>query len=242
MSYFISERKLIIGEIAEISGHEASHILLSRRTKVGDEIAIQDILDNRFRCLVESINKNRLSIKPLSLIVTPIEPSLQVILLQAMVSEQALDLILQKGTELGAGKIILFQAEFSPNSHATDKKLERWRKICLEAAKQSDRLKPPTVEILRNLEEVIEFSQSLDKTLFLDVDEKDSGFKDISVESNGHIGIIIGPEGGFSDKELKQLRSNDFIVPIHLGPRILRAETAAIASLAIVQNLFGDVN
>jgi RsmE family RNA methyltransferase len=43
---------------------------------------------------------------------------------------------LQKGTELGAGKIILFQAEFSPNSHATDKKLERWRKICLEAAKQ----------------------------------------------------------------------------------------------------------
>lgn len=242
MSYFIFDGKLNIGSLAEISGDEARHILLSRRMKTGEELSVQDSSQNRYICSVESVLKNSLTIKPVSLVSTPPEPNLKTILLQSLISEQALDFIFQKGTELGVSKIVLFEAEFSPKIHSLDKKLTRWNKICLEAAKQSDRVNTPSIEFIQNLSDALEYAENLDTSIFLDVQKNTYKLTELQVKKNGHFGIFVGPEGGFSDDEVKLLRSQEFIVPINLGPRILRAETAVIASLAIVQGLFGDLN
>lgn len=153
-----------------------------------------------------------------------------------MVKEQKFDLILQKLTELGVKEIIPLVMERSIiklDKAKIDKKVERWNSICKEASEQSKRNIIPKVNLPMTLNELVKLNY--DKKLVCSVKQKDNfinkylQFKDEYVKMI----IVIGPEGGVSDKEEEFLNNNDFI-SVSLGSRVLRVETAAIYVASVI--------
>lgn len=153
-----------------------------------------------------------------------------------MVKEQKFDLILQKLTELGVKEIIPLVMERSIiklDKSKIDKKVERWNSICKEASEQSKRNIIPKVSLPMTLNELVKLNY--DKKLVCSVKQKDNfinkylQFKDEYVKMI----IVIGPEGGVSDKEEEFLNNNDFI-SVSLGRRVLRVETAAIYVASVI--------
>lgn len=152
-----------------------------------------------------------------------------------------LDYLVQKATEMGAGTIQPVLTKFTQVSRLKADKLAAY---ALEAAEQCEVLTLPRMapEIgLVALMESWRTTQGLRRLLFAD----EAAASSTPVEQIGWleglpVGILIGPEGGFSDEERVLLLSQDFVVPISLGPRILRADTAAVAALTLVQAIIGD--
>jgi 16S rRNA (uracil1498-N3)-methyltransferase len=240
MSYFLSAQVLKLNNEVEIQGEEARHILLARRMKKGQSINLQGADEKRFRVVIVDINKNSLKLKVVESISVPVEAKVKITLFQSYVNEKALDFIFQKGTELGVFKIVLFNSQNTATKLSKEgflKKQERWNKILWEAAKQSDRVRPPTLEFLENLDSIISSAKKLDKVLLCDIagePVKNLGNLDQSFKS---CAIIIGPEGGFIQEEIAQIIKLPNSVSVSLGPILLRAETAALAALSIVRNL-----
>ena len=151
-----------------------------------------------------------------------------------------LDYLVQKATEMGAGTIQPIITKFTQARTKSDK-LEAY---VLEAAQQCEVLTVPTVAPEASLNTVVEnwrATHGLRRLLFADEAAGASSPVDqISWLQGLPVGILIGPEGGFSDEERALLLAQDFVIPISLGPRILRADTAAVAALALVQAIIGD--
>lgn len=241
MSYFLTSHKLNTGENAELTGEEAGHVLLSRRMKKGEEFNLQDREENRYKVEITEAHKNTLKVKVKEKINVPEEPRLCITLFQSYVNEKALDFILQKSTELGAVKIVLFNSQNTAvklKKEVFEKKKERWQKILWEAAKQSDRIRPPSLEFMKDIDTVKpNLSLNYDKNLLCDASGHALGSLAQSFKQFKSCSIIIGPEGGFTNEEVSGLKSVSNLSLVSLGPVLLRAETAAIASLAIVRNL-----
>lgn len=243
MSYFLSPTALKTGDIIELTGEEARHILLSRRIEIGEIIEVQGPDLKRLEAEVISIEKRSLSIQALKEIHVPEESPLRITIFQALVKEQPLDLIIQKATELGVDKINLFASKNSNERFKdVDKKLTRWNKIAEEAAKQSGRVRGVSVEYIDDFKKIKDLSVELDRIFLLEPISKKSFLelfeKDRVAKS---IGILVGPEGGFTEDEVGELSKIRNFTPISIGPRILRADTAAVSSSAIVQALWGDI-
>ncbi len=152
-----------------------------------------------------------------------------------------LDYLVQKATEMGAGTIQPVITDFTQVRRLKTDKLEAYAR---EAAEQCEVLTLPTIapEIdLRALLAGWRTAHGLRRLIFADeAAPSASPVETISWLAGLPIGALIGPEGGFSDAERALLLAQDFVVPISLGPRILRADTAAVAALAVVQAIIGD--
>jgi 16S rRNA (uracil1498-N3)-methyltransferase len=201
----------------------------------GEQFNLQGPDDKRFVVEVLNAGKKDVVIKVLKQIPTPPEPEINITLLQAMVNEKALDFILQKSTELGAREIVLFNSANVAAKLSIDqfnKKKDRWGRILWEAAKQCDRVRPPKLEFVDNVQPVLSEYQ---KVVLLD--PAGGKLKDLKIERLKDCAILIGPEGGFTEEEVDKFKSLSNCVPVSLGPILLRAETAALAGLAVLQNL-----
>jgi len=148
--------------------------------------------------------------------------------------------LVQKATEMGAGTIQPVLTKFTQGRTKPDK-LEAY---ALEAAEQCEVLTLPTIAPEIALEALIDAwrtTHGLRRLLFADEAASASSPVDqLSLLRGLPVGILIGPEGGFSDHERELLLAQDFVIPISLGPRILRADTAAVAALTLVQAIIGD--
>ncbi len=152
-----------------------------------------------------------------------------------------LDYLVQKATEMGAGVLQPVLTEFTQVRKLRADKLEAY---VLEAAEQCEVLTLPAVAPEIELKPLLERwceTQGLRRLLFAD----EAAAASSPVDQIGGlealpVGILIGPEGGFSDAERELLLGQDFVIPISLGPRILRADTAAVAALTLVQSIIGD--
>ena len=152
-----------------------------------------------------------------------------------------LDYLVQKATEMGAGTLQPVLTEFTQVRKLRSDKLEAY---VLEAAEQCEVLTLPAVAPEIELKPLIQHwreTEGLRRLLFAD----EAAASASPVDQIGWlealpIGILIGPEGGFSDAERELLLEQDFVIPISLGPRILRADTAAVAALTLVQSIIGD--
>ncbi len=243
MSYFLSDKPLKTGEIVELSGEEARHILLSRRLQIGEMIEIQGPDEKRFEAEIIAIEKRTVSLQAIREINTPPESNLAITIFQSTIKEQPLDFVIQKATELGIYSLVIFNSQNSVDRFKEiDKKLARWRKISEEAAKQSGRLRGVKIEFLENIEEINDLGRNLDKLFLLEPTAKNSFHSiwrlDLQVNK---IGILIGPEGGFTKEEVENFSKIKNVAPISMGPRILRSDTAAVTSSAIIQALWGDL-
>lgn len=239
MSYFFCDQNLSVGQEINLSGEESRHIFLSRRTKVGQQVNLQGPDGARFAAEVTHADKKILGFKILNLVVVPVEPKVPLVLFLSVISEQALDFVLQKGTELGLGKLVLFNSANTATKLTREifqKKIIRWEKIVKEAAKQSDRAMWPKVEFLSGLTEVKQELLNYDKIILFDIVgtntsliERKSGLKAVA--------MVIGPEGGFTEQEVDELKILPNAELINLGPVLLRAETASLAGLVVARML-----
>ena len=163
------------------------------------------------------------------------EMDIKVIICQSLVNEQKMDLILQKGTELGAYEFYPYKAVNSvvKDNGKSDKKIARWQKIVKEASEQSKRNIIPKVNNMVDINELIKINASL--KLICTVNEVTKSIKrELQVHKDcDTIIIVVGPEGGFTKQEEDKFMENGFI-SVSLGKRVLRTETASLSVLSMI--------
>jgi 16S rRNA (uracil1498-N3)-methyltransferase len=169
------------------------------------------------------------------------ESKLQIELIQGLGRADHMDWMIQKTTELGVNRIVLFNAERTqtPLKPALlEKKIQHWRSVAISACEQSGRTLLPELRFHTGLDQAIAACNS-DCRLLLDFDGAPPQAALKSAPSS--IGILLGPEGGLNPAEIERAQRAGF-TNIRLGPRVLRTETAAISAVAIAQALVGDLN
>ena len=221
-----------------LASDEARHLREVLRLKPGDEVQVFDGEGKEFRAAVSQARREfaELEIRDEIDAMRPESP-LELTLAVALLKGEKFDLVVQKGTELGVNQfvpLITRYADIRLRDEADGaKRVARWQRIALEAAKQSGRAVVPQVTMPVPFESVIRDNSCL---LF---SERDGQSLDTDSKLQS-VTAIIGSEGGWSDEELDQARKSG--VPIvTLGGRILRAETAAIATAALLQHRYGDL-
>jgi len=153
-----------------------------------------------------------------------------------------MDLIVQKSTELGVSKIVpIFTERVVPKSFSPNK-LERWRRIAIEACKQSGRVTVPEVLEPIRFEEFVKNADIPSLCLIPWEEEKETSLEKVLPAAliSGKVTLIVGPEGGLAGPEIELARRGGF-TPVSLGKRILRTETVSISLLSIIQYLYGDL-
>lgn len=205
-------------------------------------------------CKIISFSKKNLLIKIIAIQKKSVESPIKIHLIQSIIKMKKMDLIIQKATELGSYSItplisnrtiVKFSDEKTINT-----KMLHWKKIAIAACEQSTRNFIPIINKPLNLDTFLNMQAKQNKEnlkLILNTkqehqnksllqqfynNETKINFKDIC--------LFIGPEGGLQDEEIKLLKDFDFL-DLNLGPRILRAETAAITAISIIQAIFGDI-
>lgn len=224
-------------QLPVISGSDVHYLKNVLRLKPGDQLELFDGSGNIFEAQINRIEKNRIICKILSSHHKETEPKIKVALAQSLPKASKMDFIVQKCTELGADKIIPMLSERSIPKSA---KPDRWRKLAKEAAEQCTRATIPEIANLQTFEEVLKSAKQYNLALIPWELEKDLSLKQ-SLHSLllpllpplPHILILVGPEGGFSQKEIELAKQTGFI-PVSLGPRILRTETAGLAILSMI--------
>lgn len=228
---------------AYITGDDHKHLSRVLRLKTQDEVLINDLKGHDYLGRIESIEKNSTKVELREKVEGSNESTLKVTLFQGLPKAGKMDLIVQKCTELGVVKIVPVVTErVVVKNSAEFKKLDRLKRISLEAAKQSKRSMLPLIT------EPIDFSDLLVEMKKLDVlvvpyeNQENYGFLTLKKEL-AHIstmGIFVGPEGGFTEKEIELLSERGAKI-LTLGNRILRTETAGFTAVAMAQLIYGDM-
>jgi 16S rRNA (uracil1498-N3)-methyltransferase len=226
---------------------ETKHLRDVLRLSAGAQISVFDGAGKEVLCEIERIERGETFLKILDE-TTPSAPesNLNLTLAVALLKGEKFDLVVQKAVELGASKIVplITKRADAKIRDAPDaaKKLERWRRIALEAAKQSGRAKLPEIVAPTNFNDFVKNSTHLvGKNLILFAENGGESFEAVTREANEILEIVavIGAEGGWEMSEIEAARANNFQILTFAG-RILRAETAAIAVAAVLQHRFGD--
>lgn len=216
-----------------LTGDDHAHLAYALRARVGDEITVcNDGVD--YYCKIRSISKKETVLEPIESKVCDAEPTVAVTLYFAAMKGDKNELVAQKCTELGVKCLRPFISS-NCECRAESVKIERINKIITEAAQQCGRGMVPHIDKIRSFDEVLYELRKYDKVVFPYERATDKTLKDVLRNSNGNkcIAIIIGSEGGFTEKEADALTKIG-VTPITLGKRILRAETASIAVVAAV--------
>lgn len=209
------------------------------RKAVGDEAVLFNGLDGAWRCRITSNSKKAVTLEPVELI-APQAPRADLWYGFAPLKTGRLDYLVQKATEMGAGTIQPVLTQYTQGKANPDRLLAN----AIEAAEQCEVLNVPAIAPEISLEKLLAnwVADHGERRLIL-CDEtalSASPVEAIATLRGQSVGLLVGPEGGFSDAELALLRAQPFVFPISLGPRILRADTAAVAALALVQAIIGD--
>lgn len=250
MDRIVFEQKVTIGKEVLMKGPPLE-ALRFQGSRVGSIITLTDIEGNDFRGRVLRLSEAEASILIFDAFPSPTESSLEIILLQAIPEKERMELIIQKVTELGVSAILPFQSQRSislKEREAKQKKAHRWQHIAVKAVQQSRRARVPWVGECRSFIEVLEDFRG-DGLKILLWEKEGESLRDVlkkyfllnpPFEKGGEVYVMVGPEGGFAEEEVKLAKEKGFI-PVKLGQRILRTETAAIAMVGILQYELGDL-
>ena len=220
-----------------LTSDEARHLRDVLRLKAGDEVYVFDGRGREFRCSVSNVKRDAAELR----IEEEIEPAkpesqLQLNLCVALLKGEKFDLVVQKATELGVTTITPLITRYADihlrdQSDAT-KRVTRWQRIALEAAKQSGRAFVPEISL------PVAFETALEGVGVMFSERGGEALESLTGASS--ITALVGSEGGWADEEIDAARARNFHI-VTLGGRILRAETAAIAVTVLMQHRFGDL-
>lgn len=234
--YFASE---FTESTAALTGPDAHHLGKVMRARPGDEVILCDGAGFDYTAAVAAVTPDRVEFRLLEKRPSEAEPSVEVTLFAGYPKQDKLEFIVQKAVELGAARIVPFFSRFcvaAPKKE--DQKNARYARIAAEAAKQAGRGVIPAVELPLDIKDLPARFSEFDLVLFF----YEGGGESLRtlVKNQKRIALITGVEGGFSPEEAEKLVAAG-AVPVGLGPRILRCETAPVAGLAAVMTLAGQL-
>jgi 16S rRNA (uracil1498-N3)-methyltransferase len=227
---------LALGAAAELGQEQAHYLKNVMRLSEGDAVALFNGGDGEFRARIDSFGKRaaHLLVEE-QLRAQGSEPDIWLVF--APIKRARIDYLIEKATELGASALV---PVITRHTNVERLNLERLRAHAIEAAEQSERLTVPRLREPRALDDVLAAWDASRRIMLCD----ESGTAPpasvaLANQTAERWAVLIGPEGGFAETELDALRKLPFVSPVSLGPRILRADTAALAGLAVLQALRG---
>lgn len=250
MHKFFTSKELINENIAKIIGDDVKHIMKVLRLTSGEEVILNNCEGREYLAKIDVVNKQEVILNIIESIEGSNESDIKITLYQGLPKSQKMDLIVQKGTELGIYEFKpVITSRVDVKLKGEFKKLDRLNRISLEAAKQSKRSIVPKVLDPMNFEDVLEEIESLDlmlvpyenaegfgiKTLINNMKKQGANLSNIKT-----VGILVGPEGGFEEEEIIKLKDKGAHI-ITLGKRILRTETAGFVASSLIQYELSDL-
>lgn len=219
---------------------QTNYLVNVLRLAEGAEVLVFDGLNGEWRGRLALSSRRAVTLVELAPSrAQPATPDL--LYLFAPLKHARLDYMVQKAVEMGVGRM---KPVLTQHTQVSRVNLERMRANAIEAAEQCGVLSVPAIEEEEKLDDLLlRFARDEAGRRLVFCDEGDEGTNPLPILARlprGPLAVLIGPEGGFSDGERRRLRGLDFVTPIPLGPRILRADTAAVAALAAVQASLGD--
>jgi 16S rRNA (uracil1498-N3)-methyltransferase len=245
MRRFFLHRDAICSHDPTIVGPDVKHIRTVLRLKPGDEIVLFDGEGTEYRARIEASTERAVRLFILDKRASTAESPTNIAIGQALLKGRKADAVVRQLTELGATAFLPFVSERSvprPDPARMKERCQRWETIAREALKQCGRSRPLMVGSVIPFERVLEISQSYHHKFVFHNDHPSSTLnpKQINERGPGNVIALIGPEGGFSDKEVELARGHGFSCR-SLGPRVMKADTAAVAIAAVLQFIMGDL-
>jgi len=233
-----------------LSGAEARHLQTILRLAVGDGVILFDGTDNEYDARIISLKPGRVDLQIIGTRKSSAEPRVQLTIAQALLKKRKMDTLVRQLTELGIHHWQPFIAHRSIRRLTQAKnraQTDRWKTIATEAVKQCRRGSPPAISPVASFDDILNASEdSAIKVIFWEdateplVNRLVSLIPGPPLPDNQQIVLVLGPEGGFSKAEIEVAEDNGFVTA-SLGPRILRAETAALTASVIVLHHLGEL-
>lgn len=242
MHHFFVDKKQISEMTIRITGSDVNHIANVLRMKIGEKLLISDQVEKDYLCEIETIESDQVWARIIEVQDGQTELPARIYLFQGLPKSDKMELIIQKAVELGVYQIIPVTTKrtiVKLDAKKEENKRKRWNHISESAAKQSKRLLIPEVTKTMSLPEAYEYSQQFSINFIPyeeETDMKATKERLNQVKAGMQIGIFIGPEGGFDRQEILAAKESG-ILPITLGKRILRTETAGLTILSILMFL-----
>jgi 16S rRNA (uracil1498-N3)-methyltransferase len=240
MATFFVDPGAITPPTIRITGDLLHHLRDSLRLHPGDSLTLNDGCGTRYRVEVSQVTSQAIHNRIIDHLTEPKRKTSLIVLGQALIKGDKMDWVIQKATELGVATIVPIYSTHSvikPNPGRREHQCSRWERIVRDAAQQSERWTLPTLAAPVDLSEICRRYASAPLKGMLA--ERSSGPSLATVplpQDRQHaIVLLVGPEGGWAQAELLLAEDHGFL-PLTLGPRILRAETAALAALSVLQS------
>lgn len=245
MHRFFVPPESFAGDEVVIQGSDVNHIRIVLRLKTGDRIVVLDGKGNQYQVCLKAVLKHKILGEVVDRQIFNSESPVKIWMGQALIKGNRFDNLIKKSVELGVHAIFPLDTERCVarlNPSESVKKIERWQKISREAAQQSGRMAVPEVSPqISNLQEFCEETRDCDLKLVFWEQECQTRIRDLEMDKQlESIAFIAGPEGGLAASEIEMIKQHDFQT-VTLGPRILRADSASLVILAILQNVWGDL-
>jgi len=247
----------IARSLVTLSAHETHHLMHVLRMTPGDEAFVFDGCGREYRCSFRRVENDRAQLEISDTLTDVVESPLHLTLAQALAKGERFDFIIQKATELGVSRIMPLVTRYADvrlDDQQKTNRVERWRRISLEAVKQCGRRRLVEITSPCTLREFIGANEAspdaspgaashIERAKLLFSERGGIAVTDAiaGISKPCPIVALVGPEGGWSDDELDILNAFG-CQAISLGPRVLRTETAAIAAITLIQNATGDLS
>lgn len=237
MPKFFVDKSDICDNLIKISGSDAKHLTKVLRKNENDDIIVCDGCGFDYDAVITRIDETCVTLEIKRVYENECEPDVKVTLYQAIPKGDKMETVIQKCTELGADKFVPFISSrivVKGDEASFSKKQERWQKIADEAVKQCLRGKIPKVSKVLSFEDMLDAASSHQLCIMPYEACEDTTLKSaLGTEFVTDIGVIIGSEGGFDPSEVEKAKARG-IIPVTLGKRILRTETAGAAVTACI--------
>lgn len=226
-----------------LDAEESHHLTRVLRLGEGARVFVFDGEGSEWECEIARVAKREVELKVLSQLNGVVESPLRLTLAQALIKGDKFDWVVQKATELGVTRIVPLLTEHCDvrrTEGRAEQRVQRWRRISLEALKQCGRRRLVEISEPAPFEDFCESAATDARLIFSE--RGGQTLREISAEAPNvnQISLCVASEGGWSERELQKAEASDFIAA-SLGSRILRTETAAIVAVTLAQHLFGDL-
>ena len=230
---------------AVIEGTDAHHIRTVLRSKPGDEIFLFDGRGTDYRSRILEVTTHGIYLQVLDQFPSAAESPIHITIGQALIRTQKMDRFVRQFTELGGKTFVPFWTKRStvkPDADRCQRKRHRWEKIAAESLKQCGRSRVPDIQPVRSFQDMLSCCGNHDLHLIFhnNRDACPLAYPAENRKSPRRILALVGPEGGFTAEEVDLAKEKGFTV-CHMGPRLLKSDTAGVAALTLIQHRFGDL-
>lgn len=232
---------LATDQVVELDAQSAAHLVRVLRLKVGDELVVFNGQGGEYQSTVVSVDRRSASIRIGNFVDRSVESPLELVLVQGISRGERMDYTVQKAVELGVSRIVPVLTErtvVNLKGERQERRREHWQAVVNSASEQCGRNIVPEVCPVLTLQEWLNAPN--ESTRFVLHHRAIPGQMN-SVEPQGTVSLLVGPEGGLSASEIESAETAGYL-PLSLGPRVLRTETAAVTALSVLQWAWGDLN